>query len=118
MWSLCLHLAHANWRLMHQLSHAIASITTPDVEEISQCPLYTLSRKPRPCADDGWRIPGALWEHIVPLLPPCKPHPLGWHRLRVDDRKAMDAIAIANQRRISSLLENFRIHDVDKAYAC
>src|SRR4030095_14659984 len=39
-----------------------------------------------------WRIPDELWEHIVPLLPPRKPHPLGCHRPRVDDRKAMDAI--------------------------
>ena len=39
-----------------------------------------------------WRIPDELWEHIVPLLPPSKPHPLGCHRPRVDDRKAMDAI--------------------------
>lgn len=22
----------------------------------------------RPCADDGWRIPDGVWEHIVPLL--------------------------------------------------
>ena len=28
----------------------------------------------------------------MPLLPPRKPHPLGCHRPRVDDRKAMDAI--------------------------
>lgn len=42
------------------------------------------------CGD--WRIPDALWERIVPLLPPRKPHPLGCHRPRVDDRKAMDAI--------------------------
>src|SRR5439155_4715931 len=39
-----------------------------------------------------WRIPDALWERIAPLLPPRKPHPLGCHRPRVDDRKAMDAI--------------------------
>lgn len=39
-----------------------------------------------------WRIPDELWERIVPLLPPRKPHPLGCHRRRVDDRKAMDAI--------------------------
>ena len=39
-----------------------------------------------------WRIPDALWERIEPLLPPRKPHPLGCHRPRVDDRKAMDAI--------------------------
>ena len=40
----------------------------------------------------NWRIPDALWERIAPLLPPRKPHPLGCHRPRVDDRKAMDAI--------------------------
>jgi transposase len=39
-----------------------------------------------------WRIPEALWERIEPLLPPRKPHPLGCHRPRVDDRKAMEAI--------------------------
>jgi putative transposase len=46
----------------------------------------------RPCADDSWRIPDVLWEHIVPLLPTRKPHPLGCHRPRSDDRRAMDAI--------------------------
>lgn len=39
-----------------------------------------------------WRIPDELWERIEPLLPPRKPHPLGCHRPRVDDRAAMDAI--------------------------
>src|SRR5215475_307460 len=39
-----------------------------------------------------WRIPDELWERIQPLLPARKPHPLGCHRPRVDDRKAMDAI--------------------------
>lgn len=39
-----------------------------------------------------WRIPDELWERIEPLLPPRKPHPLGCHRPRVDDRRAMDAI--------------------------
>ena len=39
-----------------------------------------------------WRIPDALWECIEPLLPARKPHPLGCHRPRVDDRQAMDAI--------------------------
>ena len=39
-----------------------------------------------------WRIPDALWQRIEPLLPPRKPHPLGGHRPRVDDRKALDAI--------------------------
>lgn len=43
-------------------------------------------------AGDDWRIPDELWERIVPLLPPRKPHPLGCHRPRVDDRQAMDAI--------------------------
>ena len=48
----------------------------------------------RPGADDGWRIPDVLWERLEPLLPPRKPHPLGCHRPRVDDRKAMDAIFV------------------------
>jgi transposase len=39
-----------------------------------------------------WRIPDELWERIQPLLPPRKPHPLGCHRPRVDDRRAMEAI--------------------------
>jgi transposase len=39
-----------------------------------------------------WRIPDELWERIEPLLPSRKPHPLGCHRPRVEDRKAMDAI--------------------------
>lgn len=39
-----------------------------------------------------WRIPDELWDRVQPLLPPRKLHPLGCHRPRVDDRKAMDAI--------------------------
>lgn len=39
-----------------------------------------------------WRTPDALWAEIEPLLPPRKPHPLGCHNPRVDDRDAMDAI--------------------------
>ena len=39
-----------------------------------------------------WRIPDALWAEIAPLLPAGKPHPLGCHNPRVDDRRAMDAI--------------------------
>jgi len=44
--------------------------------------------------DDGWRIPEVLWEKMKPLLPirTPKPHPLGCHRRRVDDRAAMNAI--------------------------
>jgi transposase len=38
-----------------------------------------------------WRTPDALWAQIAPLLPPRKPHPLGCHNPRVDDRRAMDA---------------------------
>ena len=41
---------------------------------------------------DPWRIPDELWAKIAPLLPPGKPHPLGCHNPRVDDRRAMDAI--------------------------
>lgn len=48
--------------------------------------------KPYEVQDDGWRIPDELWERIRPLLPPGKPHPLGCHRRRVDDRRALDAI--------------------------
>src|SRR5207249_5991308 len=43
-------------------------------------------------ASQSWRMPDELWEKVKPLLPPSKPHPLGCHRPRVDDRKAMDAI--------------------------
>ncbi len=39
-----------------------------------------------------WRTSGELWAKVKLLLPPGKPHPLGCHRPRVDDRKAMDAI--------------------------
>jgi transposase len=41
-----------------------------------------------------WRTPDALWAQIEPLLPPRKPHPLGCHNPRVDDRRAMDAIFV------------------------
>jgi len=41
---------------------------------------------------DKWRIPDELWKRIEPLLPPRKPHLLGCHNPRVDDRRAMDAI--------------------------
>lgn len=40
----------------------------------------------------SWRMPDELWKKVKPFLPPGKPHPLGCHRPRVDDRKAMDAI--------------------------
>ena len=40
----------------------------------------------------SWRTPDALWAQVEPLLPPRKPHPLGCHNPRVDDRRAMDAI--------------------------
>ena len=45
-----------------------------------------------PVPDDQWRIPDPLWRRIEPLLPPRPPHPLGCHRPRVADRRAMDAI--------------------------
>ena len=41
---------------------------------------------------EQWRIPDELWARIEPLLPPSKPHPLGCHNPRVDNRRAMDAI--------------------------
>jgi len=40
----------------------------------------------------SWRMPDELWRKVKPFLPPGKPHPLGCHRPRVDDRNAMDAI--------------------------
>ncbi len=40
----------------------------------------------------SWRTPDVLWAEIEPLLPLRKPHPLGCHNPRVDDRRAMDAI--------------------------
>lgn len=45
-------------------------------------------------ADDGWRIPDALWEQMEPLLPPRPSHPLGCHNPRVPDRDAMNAILL------------------------
>lgn len=42
--------------------------------------------------DDGWRLPDDIWEVMETLLPPRKPHPLGCHRPRVNDRAAMNAI--------------------------
>ncbi len=41
---------------------------------------------------DGWRLPDELWAVMEPLIPPCKPHPLGCHNPRVSDRDAMNAI--------------------------
>ena len=42
--------------------------------------------------DDRWRVPDELWAQMQPLIPAGKPHPLGCHRPRVEDRRAMDAI--------------------------
>ena len=43
---------------------------------------------------DQWLISDELWERIRPLLPVhvAKPHPLGCHKPRVDDRKVMNGI--------------------------
>jgi transposase len=41
---------------------------------------------------DCWRISDELWALIEPLLPPPPHHPLGCHRPRVPNRRAMDAI--------------------------
>jgi transposase len=38
------------------------------------------------------RIAAALGERIPPVLPPRQPPPLGGHRPRVEDRRAMDAL--------------------------
>lgn len=42
--------------------------------------------------DDGGRVSDALWNHIEPLLPARKTHPLGCHNPRIPDRSAMDGI--------------------------
>ena len=39
-----------------------------------------------------YRVPDELWERIQLLLPPRKPHPLGCHNPRVEDRRALNAI--------------------------
>src|SRR5947209_16028820 len=41
--------------------------------------------------DDGWRIPDALWEQLLPLLPLEPPHPKGG-RPWTDARRMMDGI--------------------------
>jgi putative transposase len=48
----------------------------------------------RAAVRQDWRIPDELWERLQPLIPPHVPktHPLGCHRPRVPDRKAMDGI--------------------------
>jgi transposase len=46
------------------------------------------TKKPR----RTWRVSDELWAQIEPLLPPGKPHPLGCHNPRVDNRRAFDAI--------------------------
>jgi len=42
--------------------------------------------------DDGWRLSDELWSKMEGLLPEAKPHPLGCHRPRVPNRRAMNAI--------------------------
>jgi len=43
--------------------------------------------------DDGGRIPDFIWEEMKQIIPKVKDnHPLGCHRKRIDDRKAMDGI--------------------------
>ena len=49
-------------------------------------------RKKAKTFSSRWRISDDLWAELEPLLPPGKPHPLGCHNPRVDNRRAMDAI--------------------------
>jgi transposase len=43
--------------------------------------------------DDGGRIPDFIWEEMKQIIPKIKEtHPLGCHRKRIDDRKAMEGI--------------------------
>lgn len=43
-------------------------------------------------SQEKWLISDELWNRIAPLLPARPIHPLGCHRPRVDDRRAMNAI--------------------------
>jgi transposase len=45
-------------------------------------------------AQDQWLVSDALWARIEPLLPihVPKPHPLGCHRRRIDNRKLLNGI--------------------------
>jgi transposase len=49
-------------------------------------------RKTAQAFSSRWRISDDLWAELQPLLPPGKPHPLGCHNPRVENRRAMDAI--------------------------
>ena len=42
--------------------------------------------------NNEWRLQNERCSQIAPSLPPRKPHPLGSHWPRVNDRKAMDAM--------------------------
>jgi len=43
--------------------------------------------------DDGNRIPDFIWEEMKQIIPkPIDNHPLGCHKKRIEDRKAMDGI--------------------------
>lgn len=42
--------------------------------------------------DDGWRISDEMWRAMEPLLPPPRPHPLGCHRPRLDNRLVLNMI--------------------------
>jgi len=42
--------------------------------------------------DDGWRISDEMWNAMEKLLPPPKPHPLGCHRPRLNNRLVLDMI--------------------------
>src|SRR3954463_2179486 len=55
----------------------------------------TKTRSAARVPDDGFRLSDELWARMEPLLPPRPPHPLGCHRPRVADRRAMGAIFFA-----------------------
>ena len=72
--------------------------TEPNQQEVAM----GLARK-----NDGWHISEALWQRMEPLLPPGKPHPLGYHNPRVPDRAAMNAILfVLRKRPPSTRIEN------------
>jgi transposase len=63
------------------------------VQALTPIGASSMSDPPELGQRDG-RIPDALWARIHPRLPLRQPPPLGSHRPRVDDRRAMAAIFV------------------------
>jgi hypothetical protein len=51
--------------------------------------------------DHRWRVPGAVWEKMEPLLAGRPHHPLGCQRPRIPDRYAINAILFGSAQAAS-----------------